>query len=323
MMLYVDGDPTLSTATKDAIRLGLAGRLKESWKGQRVDKSFVASLAEIPPALQAKLDTAERIAPLMTTAQQISGNPRLVKRFLNALAIRTTIAKSQGVSVNEAALAKLLLFERLAKPGQYDKLAQAVNSATDGKPAFLGPWERAIDAGESLQIEPDWDDEFIRDWLGLPPALADSDLRGELYVAREHAPLITAADKLSSDASALLAAILEYPEQAHAVTTQLTALPRVELSSILDRVLDRAQREQSWGVPGILEVCIILADVESGFGSRVAGFLIERPASQIEPSIVPKIQGHTWAQVVLDHWKDSSEVSGPVKAAIARAGAKT
>jgi predicted KAP-like P-loop ATPase len=123
MMLYVDGDPTLSQETKDEIRLGLANRLKETWKGKRVDKSFVATLTDIPPALQAKLDTAERIAPLMTTSQQISGNPRLVKRFLNALAIRSSIAKSQGVSVDEAVLAKLLLFERLAKPAQYGQLA--------------------------------------------------------------------------------------------------------------------------------------------------------------------------------------------------------
>jgi predicted KAP-like P-loop ATPase len=323
MMLYVDGDPTLSQETKDEIRLGLANRLKETWKGKRVDKSFVATLTDIPPALQAKLDTAERIAPLMTTSQQISGNPRLVKRFLNALAIRSSIAKSQGVSVDEAVLAKLLLFERLAKPAQYGQLAQAVNGSGDGKPSFLGPWEQAIDSGESPEIEPDWDDDFIRDWLGLPPASADSDLRGELYVAREHAPLITAADKLSSEATALLTAILEHPEQSHAVKTQLGTLPRIELSSILDRVLDRAQREQSWGVPGILDACIVLADIESGFGSRVAGFLMERPAGQIEPSIVPKIQGHAWARAVLDHWKSLTGVSGPVTAAIARVGAKS
>jgi predicted KAP-like P-loop ATPase len=319
MMLYVDGDPTLDSDTKDVIRKGIAGQLKETWKGKRVDKSFVTTLAEIPAALQANLDTAERIAPLMSTSQKIAGNPRLVKRFLNALSIRSTIAKSQGVSVDQAALAKLLLFERLASPTQYAKLAQAVNGATDGKPTFLEPWEQAISAGNDPQIDTDWNSDFIKEWLGLPPALADSDLRGELYVAREHAPLITAADRLSSEAAALLVAILEYPDQTAAVKVQLAALPRSELSTILDRVLEKAQRENSWGAPKILDACLVLADLESGYGARVAGFLMDRPSSQIEPSVVPRIQGHGWAAQVLQHWLDTPDVSEPVKKAIARA----
>ena len=47
------------------------------------------------------------------------GNPRLIKRFLNALSIRMTISNAQGVGVDEAVLAKLLLFERLGNPKAY------------------------------------------------------------------------------------------------------------------------------------------------------------------------------------------------------------
>ena len=49
----------------------------------------------------------------MTTASGIAGNPRLIKRFLNALAIRMAISKAHGVGVDEAVLAKMLLFERV------------------------------------------------------------------------------------------------------------------------------------------------------------------------------------------------------------------
>src|SRR5436305_381812 len=65
---------------------------------------------DYPPELVGRLDTAEKIAPLMTTATGILGNPRLIKRFLNALSIRMAISKAQGVGVDEAVLAKMLLF---------------------------------------------------------------------------------------------------------------------------------------------------------------------------------------------------------------------
>jgi predicted KAP-like P-loop ATPase len=70
----------------------------------------------LPPEQVGKFDTAERLAPLMTTASGIVGNPRLIKRFLNALSFRMAISNVQGVGVDEAVLAKLLLFERLGNP---------------------------------------------------------------------------------------------------------------------------------------------------------------------------------------------------------------
>ena len=49
---------------------------------------------DLPNELRGRLDTADRLAPLMTTTSQIGGNPRLIKRFLNALAVRMGHLKS-------------------------------------------------------------------------------------------------------------------------------------------------------------------------------------------------------------------------------------
>src|SRR3546814_9090243 len=107
-----------------------------------------------------------------------------------------TISKAQGVGVDEAVLAKLLLFERLADPKAYAALIAAVSASNVGKPSFLGDWESKASAGAELKLDAPWDAPFIVEWLTLPPALAEIDLRGALYVSREHAPLITAADRL-------------------------------------------------------------------------------------------------------------------------------
>lgn len=316
MMLFIDSSD-LGTTQKDTLRAAIAEQLRASWKGKRVDRAFVGSRGiELPAALLSRLETAERLAPLMTTSDKISGNPRLIKRFLNALSIRMTISSAQGVGVDEAVLTKLLLFERLSPPGTYAALTSAVNSDPDGKPRLLAPWEAAAAKGEAFEPDDSWDSPFVREWLALPPALADHDLRGALYVGREQAPLITAEDRLSSDAAALLTALLETPESASAARESLKNLQRTELSILMDRLLARARQEQAWGVPPILEACIVVAEVDSTQGSVMAGFLIGCPPQQIQASIVPKIAQLPWASDVLNHWVNSSEIGGPVKKAI-------
>ena len=84
MLLFVENS-SLDEDVKEKIRMGVCQQLRLTWQGKRVDRAFVQSLHEkFPDELVGKLDTADRLAPLMTTASGIVGNPRLIKRFLNA-----------------------------------------------------------------------------------------------------------------------------------------------------------------------------------------------------------------------------------------------
>lgn len=169
MMLFIDNSE-LDTAQREKLRAAIASQLRESWKGKRVDRAYIGSRGiELPPALVSRLETAERLAPLMTTSDRIAGNPRLIKRFLNALSIRMTISSAQGVGVDEAVLAKLLLFERSAPPAAYAALTSAVNMDPDGKPRLLDPWEAAAAKDEDFEPDDAWDSPFVREWLALPP----------------------------------------------------------------------------------------------------------------------------------------------------------
>lgn len=315
MMLFVENS-NLDTGLKETIRTGICQQLRKTWQGKRVDRAFVQSLHDdFPDELIGKLDTADRLAPLMTTASGILGNPRLIKRFLNALAIRMTISKAQGVGVDEAVLAKLLLFERLADPKTYAELIAAAGASDEGKPTFLADWEKKATSGEELALSAPWDDSFILEWLRLPPALADVDLRGALYVSREHAPLITPEDRLSSEAADLLSGLLEHPDMAGSLKERLAKVSRAETTVMMDRLLDRARQEQAWGAPPILEACLTLSEADPVQGARLAAFLRERPPAQIEPNIVPKIGDQSWARGVFQAWEEG-DVSRPVKTAI-------
>ena len=317
MMLFVENSG-LPESYRESIRANVCEQLAQTWRGRRVDRAFMQTTHDALPAdLVAQFDTADRLAPLMTTASQIGGNPRLIKRFLNALSIRMAISKAQGVGVDEAVLAKMLLFERCAAPAAYDALAKAVNNDDEGKPRFLADWEEKALAGAELDLTEPWDEPFIAEWLTVPPCLADIDLRGVLYVSREHAPLITPEDRLSSEGADLLAAILEHPEMAEELRDRLARLPRPESTIVMDRILERARQVQEWGTPPILEACLTVAAADPTQGSRLAAFLRERPAAQIKPGIVPLIADQPWAKETLEAWY-GSDVTGPVKGAITR-----
>jgi predicted KAP-like P-loop ATPase len=315
MLLFVE-TADIDDSIKETIREAVCAQLAKSWRGERVDRAFMQTVYKDAPAeIIARFDAADRLAPLMVSASQIAGNPRLVKRFLNALSIRMAISRAHDVGVDEAVLAKMLLFERCGNPKAYDALTAAVNTDPDGKPAFLAGWEQKAAANEELELDQLWDDPFIREWLAITPQLADTDLRGVLYVSREHAPLITPEDRLSSEGAELLTAILKSPDMAVSLHDRLAALPRPETTVIMDRVLEQARREQEWGTPAILDACIAVATADPSLGVRVAGFLSERPTGQIKPSIVPKISDQPWAADVFDRWKDA-DVSDPVKKVI-------
>ena len=317
ILLFVENSD-LAPDVKDSIRGKICEQLGQTWQGKRVDRAFLQTLHRFGNDLIGQFDTADRLAPLMATASGIRGNPRLIKRFMNAVAIRMAIARAVGVGVDEAILAKMLLFERLADPKAYAALTKAVTEHDQGKPSFLADWEQKANAGEELKLEAPWTDPFIQEWLTLPPKLADIDLRGALYVSREHAPLILPEDRLSSEGAELLTALLQHPDMAESLKDRLTHVPRADITVIMDRLLDRARQEQEWGVPPILVACLATAQADPPQGQRVAAFLKDRPIAQIKADIIVKISDQPWAKEVMDHWEAATGISQPIKTAIRR-----
>jgi len=317
LLLFVE-DSSLEKAQKEEIRTKVCDQLSQSWQGKRVDKAFIGSIGiTIPSDLAARLETADRLAPIMTSASGIAGNPRLIKRFLNALSIRKSIAKGHGLSIDEAHLAKMLLFERCGNQKAYAELTKAVNEDGEGKPHFLADLELSITSGEEMNLSENWqkDIKFIKEWLALPPHMADIDLRGILYVCRDHEQYIAPEDRLTSDGAELVKLLLEHPDMASQLKDRLEQLQLSDSTIIMDKLLEKARQVQEWGTPPLLDACLAIAEADAIQGKRLAAFLIERPSNQITPSIIPKIQDQEWADEVFDKWTSSS-VRAPVKKAI-------
>jgi predicted KAP-like P-loop ATPase len=317
MMLLFMENSALGEDVKEEIRKKVCTQLSLSWKGERVDYDFITQLKNVqyPSELVARFQTAERLAHIMTTSKKINGNPRIIKRFLNALSIRLAIANSLGVGVDEAVLAKLLLFERCGSEKGYQDLIRAVNEDHEGKPHFLKSYE-AGEKSKHSNLDPSWEDEFIREWISIPPALSDKDLRGALYVGKEHLPLVTAEDRLSPEAMDLVKAILTNPSMARSLKDRISKLQKTELSIIMDKILDKARQEQEWGTPDILEACLVISEKDQQSASKFKNFLIGIPATQIKAGLIPKISDQPWAPEIFGVWKNAAGISTQVKSSI-------
>lgn len=190
------------------------GSLKEPWHVANLPQKEVQKVDESAKEdLNAAFILAQQIAPIL--AEGTKGNPRQIKRFLNAMLIRQVIAEARGFDqhIKQSVLAKLMLAERF-QPDFYDHMSTQAMSASDGKASDLAVLELS---GQSEHLEEKnkstdkksgkeeeitqqtelskWRDrEWLKKWLKLEPELATEDLRPYVFVARDKRLLASVAD---------------------------------------------------------------------------------------------------------------------------------
>jgi GTPase SAR1 family protein len=155
--------------------------------------------SQVPTALGESLVFSSNIAPLIT--EGLKGNPRQIKRFLNAFFLRKELAKVAGLqSIRDDVLVKLMvleyghakqfvdLFEWQAKQEGRPKQIQGLEAV------LVGPNGNVENEEGAQKIDTQWSSSFMRRWVAMEPLLGDLDLRDYFWIAR---------DKLSSTLSGL------------------------------------------------------------------------------------------------------------------------
>lgn len=291
----------LSSKTKADAQIKILEAVRKSWSGIFNRKTIEEAFGEEGKKLVAQIDLADQLAVLLTTAEQIAGNPRLIKRFLNNLIIRETVAKSQGMSVPFGELVKLQLFERCASPAAFEFLVKIVGESDNGKPQMFKLIEEALSKNEIYKV-PDisWDATFINQWLKLSPPLANVDLRPLLYLSRDRAVSLASFDELSPAGSEMLSGLLEAKGVLDSLTKQLLVLGETESERILSRLIRRARSDQ-WEINS-LKRCLNVTKAFPSLGSNYSRMLNEIPPEKRPAPLIPLIQNETWAQETLLIW---------------------
>lgn len=281
-------------------------QLKKSWaKGisrELLDEAFGPARTQVAK----ELDMADQLAPLLVMSTEIAGNPRLIKRFLNNLMIRQTIAEAMSMPLALDELVKIQLFERCASSAAFEFLTKAVASNPDGKAEFLDAVETAAQKAEKYEPpHASWTGPFYEQWVKLAPRLTDKDLRAILHLSRDRSLGLAAYDELSAEAKKVLEATMEATELSKMLVQQLTALGEGDVSRILNRAIRKA-RENQWEIDDITR-CLNCTDAHPALGLQLAPALFEVPGNKRSVALLPLLISRAWARELLQHWEDDTE----------------
>ncbi|HFU75400.1 MAG TPA: NTPase KAP [Arcobacter sp.] len=299
----------------DEAREKILDAVKKPWLGGLRQQTINEAFGNSSNSLEKEIDIAEQLAHIMATTEQLAGNPRLIKRFLNNLIIRETIAKTQGMGIAFEELVKLQLFERCASPSAFEFLAKKVFESDDGKVEFLKEIEEKLKSGEEYEApEQSWKDSFIEEWLQITPLLSNVDLRPLLHLSRERIVSLSGVDELSQEAKEIYDALLVVKSSQAKLVTKIQLLHETEVNQILIR-LKRKLRSQEWHSNSLHGVLHVIRAYPS-LGSSLTGLLEEIPSSKRLNSFIPILSNEEWAKDTLLEWEKDENTPERTKKAI-------
>lgn len=321
-------------------------RLVESSAELRIAAGTIDSI-EIPDGLDmaAEMQFAARLTPILY--EKLRGSPRRVKRFLNDLSVRSSIAERRGIELDVSVVAKLMVLE-LLMPQEFDtvlgwlaagdlrrqlarleKIAGGLVSAgapdesddqepVEDAPKQPRPKDGALASDKTDDVsgkEETFTDNLIR-WAKLPPSLEDIDLSPYLHLAASFAgtPLIDMGlpERLRDVAANLLSS--SRASQKSVTDADLLRLSTADVKALIEH-LGRMARDRPGdllaGVAGILRVAR-LADAAPVATTALAAI----PVAEVKAPVVLLFASDDAVtyRTVLERWRSRTAESSVKKA---------
>lgn len=259
----------------------------------------------VPAGAAGELQLAGVLAPVLF--RRLAGNPRRLKRFLNAYWLRSAIAQRRSAALQPAALAKLLVLEEL-EPDAFSQLL-----------AWLGDGELAAKLVEFEDPKRDSGDPTLREWALTPPALASEDLDPYLRLAASLRSLAAPGSGLRSDLRDLLNDL-----KADAQNTRKSARKRMNALGGEDRVLVareltelvRTEPDSRDRVAEALEELM----AEQPTGEEILRRLEELDPAAVTPGLIVRLTRdgplRNEALALIGRWRDSERLGEVAAAAV-------
>jgi predicted KAP-like P-loop ATPase len=286
-------------------------RLKRPWTSTPLDPATVKlALGEKAPRAQNAMILSDQIGPILASGTK--GNPRQIKRFLNALVLRQQTAEARGFGdeVRLPVLAKLMLAERFI-PRLFDQIAAIAAAAADGKCADLGELEAAsgpdaplpeaktisvkapdgkvpaklavVKKIESVMLGEWLSSQAVKAWGAVQPVIGTEDLRPYLFVAKDRKDYFGASSVLGH-----LAAVAEQlfggKFAVQGLEAELKRLAAPEAAQVFEAVRGRIVGSGSFDLepPGAAGMAV-LVKAQPGLQGSLVEFLETLPHDRLGP----------------------------------------
>lgn len=267
---------------------------KKPWVDQQLDMAPIQNALSKDDAARELHALMQGIAPVLATGTE--GNPRQIKRFINAVFVRRRAAEARGLAedVQIAPLMKLMLAEYFHRD-LFDAIASESRDG-DGSSNLVRQLEAppaednaAKKKSEKKVEKPVEQDEAVRSdfvndpkiakWAALNPQIAGLDLRPYLFVIRD-ARLVSASN-LPAEIAELLGlvgqgkSLLAEKTKVQKLTPELRGLLASELATRLATATDASR--QSASAKGIKD----LINLDSSVAGIVDRTFVSLPISAI------------------------------------------
>lgn len=309
-LLFADAANVGPTAV-EALRRGLEDNIQKSWKDEPISRKEALALlgGKATGELETAFEIADRLAPILANSSSVQGNPRIVKRMLNVVRMRARLARRREMSLDEALIAKLALFERCTDASATSALYRTIQEADDGKPMLLQKLEVASADSPSFKgaYPEEWPQkhfEFIREWMLLEPKLADIDLRPAVYLSRETVPIRAMRSGMSKEAVDALKLLMNAPSiNAKGPRTALQAVDKAEAAAVMEALLAEMRKVADWtDQPPGWNGAVILAEVVPETAEALARLIRKANGKKLKPWLKFALKSVPW-------WGETGEVA--------------
>jgi predicted KAP-like P-loop ATPase len=255
-----------------AVQKHLMAALQQGWKGHTFDKAAVAKLADEPAELLDNLAIADVLAPILAWAPNVQGNPRIVKRLLNAVFLRRMLAAHRQMNIDLATLAKLAVFERCTDGPATLALYRMVMEGEDAEKHLLPAAK-----GKYADLPQEWTAhaDFVEKWRAMEPRFDDAaKLRPAVFLSRDVMAPARSRSELSEAARAAVEALLKVDSVNSPVGKKIVeGLPESDRRAAMSQLIE-AMRPSDWSasVPG-LHGAVILAKASPDAMAELKAFL--------------------------------------------------
>ena len=260
------------------------------------ERSLLDSLEIEGVDLAADLALAARLAPILY--EEHEGNPRQIKRFLNAYWIRASVARSRGVEFEPAAFAKLMVLE-LLYPDNFKTL--------------LG-WLSAGELEEKLSVLEAGEGEHtaqLRRWAGLEPSLAGMEVGPYLVLAAALFGTTIAEESLPSHLREIASELTSPKDSERKAAQKALADLGLDDRSVLACHLSDVIRMQPTRQGKLAESLVSVINDSEDVAASAVPILRRIPHKEIEPALPITIcpPGASLEAIVqlLTEWEASSD----------------
>lgn len=247
----------------------------------------------ITEELGRQLSWSNAIALVIT--EGLKGNPRQVKRMLNAMLLRKRLAGVAGIDIRDEVLAKLMVLEYAHWP-RFQELNdwQAAEGGHPEKLKRLEEWAIAEEGDRRIKLDDAlgvWNTPSLRSWLRMQPAVGELDLRDYFWLVRDRTSSTLAGVQMVSPLVRRLFDQLtgENEGEQHMAARESARLEAPERESLLELLRQQVERHPD-RIAGPAALTMLAENKLEGAAATLFSALTGADAGALEPGVAFRLQ---------------------------------